>query len=81
MGVTLPPRSPRPSPPLPPQKVKKIIYGAILLKFEPEHFHMVANNNWELRHFLQKVKFFTYCAILLKFETQHFHTFIYINLD
>ena len=34
--------------PLPPpllQTVKFFIYGAILLKFETEHFHMFANSN------------------------------------
>ena len=37
-----------PLPPPPssfPPKVKLLIYGAILLKFETKHFHMFANNN------------------------------------
>ena len=34
----------------PPQKVKFYIYGAILLKFEMEHFHVITNNDlaWNL---------------------------------
>ena len=38
MEVSLPP-------PLPPPKVKFFIYGAILLKFETEHFHVFTNND------------------------------------
>ena len=34
-------------PPPPPQKVNFFIYGAILLKFWTEHFHMFTNNNWD----------------------------------
>ena len=40
MGVPL-----TPPPPSPHQKFKFFIYGAILLKFETEHFHMFTNNN------------------------------------
>ena len=36
---------PCPNPPLPSQKVKLFIHGAILLKFETEYFHMLTNNN------------------------------------
>ena len=42
------PRTPLPpgaSPPPPFNKIKFIIHGSILLKFEAEHFHMFANNN------------------------------------
>ena len=37
-----------PKPPIPLKKVKFFIYGAILLKFETEHFYMNTNNNLDL---------------------------------
>ena len=39
-------QGPLPSlPPIPLRKAKFFIYGAILLKFEIEYFHMFTNNN------------------------------------
>ena len=29
------------------KKTEFFIYGAILLKFETKHLHMLANNNWD----------------------------------
>ena len=42
---SLTPQGPLPHPPTL-RKVKFINYGAILLKFETEHFYMFANNNF-----------------------------------
>ena len=69
-------------------KVKFFIYGAILLKYETQYFHMFTISNWNLDmgvrllpHPLKKVKFFIYIAILLKFGTEQFNMYNNNNLD
>ena len=69
--------SPASTAPPPLDKVKVFTFGAILLKFETQQYHMCTNNNLNLNPPpLKKVKLFIYGAIMLEFETQHFHMFI-----
>ena len=58
----------------------EVTYGAILLKFEKQHFYMYTNNNRDYNlemwvHFEKSIYIFLFGTILIKFEWKHFHMF------